>query len=145
MKARSVRRAVASVLLLAGLGSIIQCGSAAAPSRTDAIFQVRACRGSRRAPDGEVFRILLRDSGLIAQARARIGAQDRRIVAGSLAQGNGGFNAPWSWYLAPDTVRFPEVAIELCDGCPSDVEANGGSWGMGSFCPWSSEIIAEQK
>ena len=71
--------------------------------------------------------------------------RNRRIVAGSLAQGNGGFNAPWSWYLDPDTVRFPEVAIELCDGCPSDVETNGGSWGLGSFCPWSSEIIAEQK
>jgi len=145
MKARTVGRSIASVLLLAGLGSIIQCGSPDAPSRTEAIFQVRACRGSRRAPDGEVFRILLRDSAVIAQARALIGAADRRIVAGALAQGNGGFNAPWSWHLDPDTVRFPEVAIELCDGCPSDVEASGGSWGNGAFCPWSSEIIVEQK
>jgi len=145
MKARSVRRGIASVLLLAGLGSTVQCGSPDAPSRLEAIFQVRACRGSRRAPDGEVFRILLRDSDVIAQARAFIGAGNRRIVTGSLVQGNGGFNAPWSWHLDPDTVRFPEVAIELCDGCPSDVEANGGNWALGSFCPWSSEIIAEQK
>jgi hypothetical protein len=145
MKARSVRRGIASVLLLAGLGSTIQCGSPDAPSRIEAIFHVRACRGSRRAPDGEVFQILLRDSDVIAQARALIGAGNRRIVAGSLVQGNGGFNAPWSWHLDPDTVRFPEVAIELCDGCPSDVEANGDSWALGSFCPWSSEIIAEQK
>ena len=145
MKATSVRRRIASVLLLAGLGLIIQCGSPDAPSRTEAIFQVRACRGSRRAPDGEVFRILLRDSDVIAQARARIGAGNRQIVAGVLARGNGGFNVPWSWHLDPDTVGFPEVTVEICDGCPSDVEANGGSWGLGSFCPWSSEIIAEQK
>jgi hypothetical protein len=145
MNARSVRRGIASVLLLAGLGSIIQCGSPGAPTSTEAIFQVRACRGSRRAPDGELFQILLRDSDLIAQARALIGIGDRRIVTGSLAQGNGGFNAPWSWHLDPDTVRFPEVAIELCDGCPSDVETNGGSWGLGTFCPWSSEIVAESR
>jgi hypothetical protein len=140
----SVRRRIASVLLLAGLAPTTQCGSPDAPSRADAIFQVRACRGSRRALDGEVFRILLRDSSLIAQARGLVGAGNRRIVAGTLASGNGGFNAPWSWHLAPDTVRFPEVAIELCDGCPSDVEANGGNWGAGSFCPWTAELIAEQ-
>ena len=144
MKMTSARRRIATVLLLAGLGAIIQCGSPDAPSRAEAIFQVRACRGSRRAPDGEVFQILLRNSDVIAQARALVGAGNRRIVAGTLAPGNGGFNAPWSWHLDPDTVAFPEVAIELCDGCPSDVEANGGHWGSGSFCPWSSEIIAEQ-
>jgi hypothetical protein len=144
MKTMSARRRIASVLLLAGLGAIIQCGSPDAPSRAEAIFQVRACRGSRQAPDGEIFRILVQDSGLIAQARALIGAGNRRIVAGTLAPGNGGFNVPWSWHLNPDTVAFPDVAVEICDGCPSDVEANGGNWGLGSFCPWSSEIIAEQ-
>jgi hypothetical protein len=141
----SVRRRLACVLLLAGLGPSIQCGAPDAPSRADAIFQIRACRGSRRAPEGEVFRILLRDSASIAQARAVLGSGNRRIVSGALASGNGGFNAPWSWHLDPDTVRFPEVAIELCDGCPSDVEANGGNWGAGTFCPWTSEIIAEQR
>jgi hypothetical protein len=140
----SVRRRIAFVLLFAGLGPTIQCGSPDAPSRAEAIFQVRACRGSRRAPDGEVFRILLRDRDLIAQARALVGAGRQRIVSGTLASGNGGFNAPWSWHLNPDTVRFPEIAVEVCDGCPGDVEANGGMWDAGSFCPWTSEIIAEQ-
>jgi hypothetical protein len=142
--AMSLRRRIASVLLLVGLGPTIQCGSPDAPSRAEATFQVRACRGSRRAPEGEVFRILLRDSASIAQARNLIGAGNRRIVAGTLASGNGGFNAPWSWHLNPDTVSFPEVTVEICDGCPSDVEMNGGNWGLGSFCPWTSEVIAEQ-
>ena len=141
----SVRRRIASAILLAGLGVAIQCGSPTAPGRTQSVFQVRACRGSLHAPDGEMFRILLRDSDLIAQARALIGVGNRRIVAGKLAPGNGGFNAPWSWHLDPDTVGFPQITDEICDGCPSFVEANGGSWGLGSFCPWSSEVIAEQK
>lgn len=143
MKAMSVTRRIVSVLLIAGVGFLIQC-TPVSPTRAEAIFQVRACRGSRRAPDGEVFRILLRDSGLIAQARALIGAGNRKIVAGALASGNGGFNLPWSWHLNPDTVKFPEISIELCDGCPGDVEANGGNWGAGTFCPWTSEILAEQ-
>jgi len=143
MKATSVRRHILSVLLIAGIGLLTRC-SPDAPSRTGSIFQVRACRGSRHAPDGEVFRILLRDSDAIAQARALVGAGNRRIVAGTLASGNGGFNMPWNWHLDPDSVRFAEVAVEICDGCPSDVEASGGHWAAGSFCPWTSEIIAEQ-
>jgi hypothetical protein len=143
MKKMSVTRRFASMLLIAGVGPLIQC-TPASPTRADAIFQVRACRGSRHAPNGEVFRILLRDSASIAQARSLIGAANRKIVAGTLASGNGGFNLPWSWHLNPDTVRFPEISVEVCDGCPSDVEASGGNWGGGSFCPWTSEIIAEQ-
>ena len=133
-----------ALAIAAGVVLAIGCGSPDAPSGAQAIFQVRACRGSRVAPDGEVFRILLRDSSVIAQARALVGAGRRRIVLGRIAQGNGGFNTPWNWHLDPDTVSLPEVAIELCDGCPSNVESTGVSWGAGTFCPWTSEIIAEQ-
>lgn len=86
----------------------------------------------------------MHDNNVIAQARGLVGAGTRRIVSGRIVPGSGGFNAPWGWHLDPDTVRFPEVAIELCDGCPSDVEANGVNWGGGTFCPWTSEIVAEQ-
>lgn len=135
---------VATLATVAGIVASVGCSSPGAPTRAEAIFQVRACRGSRTAPDGQVFRILLRDSSVISQARALVGAGGRRIVLGRLAQGNGGFNTPWNWHLDPDTVSFPQVAIELCDGCPSDVEASGVSYGAGTFCPWTSEIIAEQ-
>jgi hypothetical protein len=137
------RRILSVLVIVGGLGSTIQCGSPDAPSRADAIFQIRACRGSRQRPDGEVFRILLRDNNVIAQARGLVGA--RRIVSGKIVRGDGGFNMPWSWHLDPDTVRFPDAAIEICDGCPSDVEASGGTWGGGTFCPWTAEILAEQR
>jgi len=136
---------IGTLATAAGVVSAVGCSAPDAPSRAQAIFQVRTCRGSRQAPDGEVFRILLRDSTVIEQARALVGAGGRRIVLGRLAQGNGGFNTPWNWHLDPDTVSFPQVAIELCDGCPSNVETTGVSYGAGTFCPWTSEIIAEQQ
>jgi hypothetical protein len=38
---------------------------------------------------------------------------------------------------------WAESATELCDGVPSFVEPNGGTWCSGSFSPWSSEIVGE--
>src|SRR5688500_7582964 len=92
-----------ALLFIAALSAAVQCSSPAAPSR-EAIFQVRACRGSLIAPDGEVFRILLRDPALIEQARGLVGVGNRRIVRGNVMQGNGGFNAPWNWHLDPNSV-----------------------------------------
>jgi hypothetical protein len=127
-----------ALLFIAALCAAVQCSSPASPSR-DAIFQVRACRGSLHAPNGEVFRILLRDPALIDQARGLVGVGNQRIVRGNVTQGDGGFNAPWSWHLDPDSVRFPQVTPEICDTCPSFAP------GAGDFCPWSSEVIGEEK
>ena len=101
-------------------------------------FLVRAC-------EGETFVVRIADPELIAQAR-RIadGLEPQRIVTGRLRCGDGGFNLPWSWHLDPQTVQLAEVAIELCDGCPSFVEMDLAYWlGIGIFCPWSSEIVQE--
>jgi hypothetical protein len=57
-----------------------------------------------------------------------------RIVAGS------GVNTGWSWHL--EDVEFVEVAIEICDGRPSDVEREGVSYGGGRFCPWGAVIVS---
>jgi hypothetical protein len=108
-----------------------------------AIFRVRACAGAITSPDGEIFRVLLRDSGLIARARALTGTH--KIVAGRVVAGDGGFNSPWSWHLDPNTVQFPDVTMEVCDACPGYVEANLGTWAGAMYCPWSAEILGEQK
>jgi hypothetical protein len=140
----SKRHVMFAVLLL---GALVQCGSPTTPTATEAVFHVRACFRSLHAPNGEIFRILLRDSERIAEARALVGAPvgSRRIVAGTVLTGNGGFNLPWNWHLAPDTVWFPQFTVEICDACPSFVEANIDQWRSATFCPWSSEIIAEHE
>ncbi|MCS7083111.1 MAG: hypothetical protein N2561_07235 [Bacteroidetes bacterium] len=79
------------------------------------------------------------------------GRLSQRIISGELRAGDGGFNRDpqtgrrWSWHLDPQTVVFAEVAIELCDGLPSHVEANLPYW-LGTvrrFCPWSAFVERE--
>jgi len=140
-----VYRSTLIIVFVAFGAVVLNCRSTLAPAPAEVVFQVRACFGSLQSPNGEVFRILLRDPSLIRQARALVGAGQQRIVTGALAQGDGGFNAPWNWHLDPDTIGFVEAAVEVCDGCPSFIESNGGHWDSGRYCPWRSEVIAEGK
>lgn len=98
----------------------------------------------------EAFVVRLVKPEQIAIARARAdGSKPQGIVSGKLADGDGGFNRNpssnkrWTWHLIPESVSFPELAMELCDGRPSDVEANKSHWlnDIKMFCPWSAKII----
>jgi len=66
------------------------------------------------------------------------------VITGDLATGDGGFNSPWSWHIEPGTVEVADVAIELCDGRPSMVEADIDYWinTVGRFCPWSARVLS---
>ena len=46
-------------------------------------------------------------------------------------------NTGYSWHLVD--VTFVEIAIELCDGLPSHVEAAGVGYANGRYCPWGAE------
>ena len=134
-------RPIAVLALAAALAGVAACGgsSATEPSDREAVFLVRSSAAS-----GETFHILLRDPRLITEAAALVGRGNRKIVNGELRRGNGGFNQPWSWHLAPETVQLADVTIELCDGRPSDVEGDIAYWVdvVGRYCPWGSEIVA---
>jgi hypothetical protein len=110
-----------------------------------ALFVVRAC-ASLDDPDGQTFHALIRDPAAIAEAEDLIGAGQQRILSGQLLAGDGGFNAPWSWRLDPDTVGFADFTIELCDGCPSFVEKDLEYWldTVGQYCPWSTEVLSRE-
>jgi len=49
------------------------------------------------------------------------------------------WNAPWSWYMDPEDLRFAEVTLDLCQAPPSYVEANCGSFGR--YCPASANLV----
>lgn len=116
------------------------CSTGSTSPPEEAVFQVRACKGSLQAAQGEVFRILLEDSTRIQDAAALLISGRTTIVAGSLRAGDGGFNSPWSWHMDPASVSFPEAAIEVCQGCPSFL----GSDSSGQFCP-VAEVIARDR
>lgn len=93
----------------------------------------------------ETFRIALLDPARIAAAEQMLDSGREGIVYGELARGDGGFNAPYSWHLQPETVTFPDLTAEACSGRPrSDVEADPDYWidSLGTYCPWGSRIIA---
>jgi aldose sugar dehydrogenase len=48
----------------------------------------------------------------------------------------------WTWHVDPQNVSFADFAIEVCDGLPSDIEANKTYWleTIGGFCPWSAVV-----
>ena len=87
---------------------------------------------------GETFRVALPTTDQVAAARAAQSGGRARIPIGRVVPGTQ-VNAGWSWHL--EEVTFAEVAIELCDGRPSDVERAGTQFGGGRFCPWSATVV----
>ena len=113
------------------------CGSQTTPPvpPEGALFEFLACRGSQQAPNGELFRARITDSTAVRQADSRVGKGVGLIVLGHTNAGDGGFNQPWRWHFDPASVRFAQVAVETCDGCPSWVVAGA------DYCPWSTEVL----
>ena len=87
----------------------------------------------------ERFRVELSDEAQVEAARRAQAGGSAHIPIGRIAAGSG-VNTGWSWHL--EEVRFTEVAVEVCDGRPSDVEREGVRFGGGSYCPWSAQVIA---
>ncbi len=138
MEPATARRALR--LLFAAGALAAGCSSGDSPSEPPpgpARFVVEVA-GSER------FTLQLEDPERIAEAERHLASGRDGVIGGALAAGSGGFNAPYSWHLVPSTVQFPDVAIELCDGLPSHVEADLAYWlgTVGQYCPWSARIVA---
>lgn len=78
---------------------------------------------------------------LALQELAKPEDQRKRMINGIIERGNDG-NRGWSWHFRPDAWEFAESAAEVCDGKPTDVEADLEYWlgSVGRFCPWSSYV-----
>ena len=89
----------------------------------------------------ETYRILLTEAADIATARALLaGTSMANIPNGKVVRGDPGVNTGYSWHIDPNDIEWAEVTMELCDGKPSDVEANTISGDR--FCPWSAKVTA---
>jgi hypothetical protein len=95
---------------------------------------------------GESFRVHVSTPQQVQAFRARLQSGVRGVISGELLQGSGGFNAPWRWHLDPATVHVADIAIELCDGRPSLVEADLSYWlaSVRRFCPWGAKVVSEE-
>ena len=95
---------------------------------------------------GEQFRVRVSDPARIADFEARLTSGTQGVVNGPLVSGHGGFNQPWTWHLDPDQVATADMAIEVCDGRPSMVQADTTYW-LGTvkrFCPWGAKVVKRE-
>jgi hypothetical protein len=82
------------------------------------------------------------DAETIRLAEENRRGRNSRFPIGTLRSGDGGFNSPWTWHLDPSSVRFVEIAIEVCDGRPSYVEVHQSEFA--TFCPWGARVVARR-
>ena len=94
--------------------------------------------------EGEEFRIRVTDEATIEDLEERRASGNEGVILGALVEGDGGYNAPWSWHLDPATIQVADAAIEVCDGRPSMVENDLDYWidTVGTFCPWSAQVVS---
>lgn len=90
---------------------------------------------------GETYRVLLTEPTDIATARDLLaGKEGPTIPNGRVVRGDAGVNDGYSWHIDPNDFEWADMTMELCDGKPSDVEANSISGDR--FCPWSARVVA---
>ena len=91
----------------------------------------------------ERFSVLLVGSELIANARGLLAGEERMsIPVGIVVRGSdGGVNTGHDWHLDPASLQFADVATEVCDGRPSDVD-DASTWSVEQYCPWGATVIA---
>jgi len=101
--------------------------------------------------DGEPrFVIQLVDEDKVDHARRILSGeeQSRVHVQGTIVKETAEYNPDWSFHLAPDSIDFFEIAIEVCDSAIQYVEEHldevGGATLPGlHWCPWSSRLVDE--
>lgn len=94
--------------------------------------------------DPERFLLGVATAEQIALADAALASRREGVIHGIVVRGDGGFNTSYSWHLGPESVTFPDLAMEVCDGRPrSDVESDIDYWveTIGVYCPWGARVV----
>jgi hypothetical protein len=96
------------------------------------------------------FVIKLTKDADIAHARDLLSGNDdsRPHVMGRILKRPAEYNPKWSFHIAPETISFFDMAIEVCDAPTQYVEDHldeaCGAFLPGCFwCPWTSRLTRE--
>jgi len=86
------------------------------------------------------YRIELTDPADIEIARKLLrGEVAPAIPNGIVVRGDPGVNTGYTWHIDPASLEFADVTTEVCDGLPSDVEANTIT--SDHYCPWQAKVV----
>ncbi len=101
---------------------------------------------------GTEFIIELSDEATIAHARRILSGEEKNEVHvhGRIIKRTVPYNPKFSFHIDPATIRFFQVAIEVCDANMVYVEDHldeaGGAFLPGNhWCPWDSRLTRELK
>lgn len=96
------------------------------------------------------FIVKLVEESTINHARDLVNGEttEEPHVVGRIVKRPADYNPRWSFHYDPQTVRFFDVAIEICDATIPYVEdhldeAGGPFLPGGVFCPWTSRLVRE--
>jgi hypothetical protein len=134
-----VQRFITFILTLWLSAMLIGCGGTAPAEQPTAM--PAGVVVTVRVADAEEYRIHLSDPDDIGIAQKLLaGEVAPRIPNGRVVRGEADINVGYSWHIDPDSVEFADIATEVCDGRPSDVER--GLVTSDRYCPWSAKVIA---
>ena len=120
--------------LLCLLVALAACAPAPTPAPKGVVVTFRVA-------DTEQYKIRVTDPANIEIARQLLaGKTDPLIPNGKVIRGNPDVNVGYSWHIDPASVEFADMATEVCDGLPSDVEK--GIITSDRYCPWAAHVIA---
>ncbi|MBM4269908.1 MAG: hypothetical protein FJ144_25450 [Deltaproteobacteria bacterium] len=101
-------------------------------------------------PRRATFVLQLRDPDKIEHARRILRGEETAAVhvMGKVRAQERPWNEPWHFILAPQSIEFFELAIEVCDASIRYVEQHldevGGAFLPGRvWCPWGSRLLRE--
>lgn len=111
----------------------------------DAYFEVSYPQGK----DPRTFIIRLSDPAQIQKARDIVAGRDAAVhVLGKVVKAPAFYNSAWSFHLDPGSIRFFEMAVEVCDATVESVEEHlaevgGALLPNNVFCSWASAVAKE--
>ena len=121
-------------LIFAGAGLLFACGGAGV---SDNVVTFETA-------DGSTFKVRVEDPATLQRLRDAFENGDGRagIPNGRLIAGDGGVNTGHAWHLVD--LELVDIAIEVCDGTASMVDADLDYWlnTVRQYCSWDARVIA---
>jgi len=79
----------------------------------------------------------------VDESERQLSGGARRTPVFHLVDGTGP-DHQWSWHVDATNTEFADFTAEVCDGCPSTVEANKSVWlsALKTYCPWTASVTA---
>jgi len=141
-----------AVLLLGAFGLAPLDGAAHADNSADSSGAGQLCSdragGALVTLDivGERLTLWSTNGAFIAEAKDLRKNPRRRVPVFSKLFDGTDCDKSWSWHVSPVAMEWADAAIELCDGTPSNIEADKAYWldTVGAYCPWLARVVDVQ-